>query len=303
MQQNPSEKPIKVETESPRSSSKRSKYDSRGRNVLATVAQVDGKICFVCAICDGDYVGIEHFQNHLAMHRLIPKYERPQSDIECIDLISSDEENTSNGANAPQQEQSRSDKTAARTRGVSQSAKTATRSRDAENRRQSNDDQSQTADESPSKKRRIETFNCKYCDEEFSTLVQLNCHRKDCDEWDKRFHACGLCPDKFPTQRAKRQHQLVEHREELPEKCGICRYTRLFATKEELNQHQIDQHATGVVYQCHFCDKLYSSTYEKNQHVKKDHPFGEYECEKCGKTLKSKELLDEHRQLVHKRTK
>lgn len=310
MQQNPLDKPIKVEEDPSASSSKRPKFDSRGRNVLATVAEVDGKICFVCGICDGDFVGFDNFQIHLALHRLLPKFERAQStrqpDVEYINLISSDEEDVSNGQVSNQQEQSLSDKTAARTRGVrpSSNATKVGAQQHVENRRRPNDNRSKPADEIPSKKRRndqADTFNCKHCGEEFATVLEINRHRSDCDEWDKRFHPCGICTEKFPTQKAKRQHQLVQHQEELPEKCRICRVTRLFATKEELRQHEIDQHITGVVFQCHFCDKLFSSSYEKNQHVKEHHPFGEYECRKCGKTLKTKDAMDEHYELVHKK--
>lgn len=224
MEPNRPETVVKVE-QSPKN------RDSRGRDVIGTVAEQNGKMCFVCATCDADFVDFAKYEVHVDLHRA-PKesvqstvpptvQQPPKIDVECISLVSSDEENDPNEPdsqkNAPKAEHS-----AARTRGKgSSSAEAKVSPSRAEKRSRPNDDSEAANDKKPSEKRSKdqtarstnssddsfeELYNCKCCKKKFDDLLELNLHRKDCTKWNKMFSACEFCSEAFPNKKGKLKH-------------------------------------------------------------------------------------------------
>lgn len=137
-----------------------------------------------------------------------------------------------------------------------------------------------------------EKYHCKFCQQGFESVLQVNMHRQKCVPWSKTWHCCVVCSKRFPTRSAKNAHHRKDHQKELPERCAMC--PACFATKTELATHEQKQHITGIVIDCLLCNERFSTRFEKDEHVRKDHPFGEYECEVCGRCLKTEHGLKEH---------
>lgn len=140
-----------------------------------------------------------------------------------------------------------------------------------------------------------EQYHCKFCQQGFESVLQVNMHRQKCVPWLKTWHCCNVCSKRFPTRSAKNAHHRKDHQKELPERCAMC--PACFATKTELATHQQKQHITGIVINCLLCNEQFSTRFEKDEHVRTDHPFGEYECEICGRCVKTEHGLKEHQKI------
>lgn len=220
MEQNRSETVVKVEQSS-------KNRDSRGRDVIGTVAEQSGKMCFVCATCDADFLDFAKYEVHVDLHRapkesVPPTVQQPPTiDVKCFSLVSSDEENDPNEPDS-QQNAPKAEHSAARTRGKkSSSAEAKVSPSRAEKRSRPNDDSEAANHKKPSEKRSKdhtarstnssddsfqEQYHCKCCKESFDHLLELNLHRKDCTKWNKMFSACEFCSEAFPNKKGKLKH-------------------------------------------------------------------------------------------------
>lgn len=144
----------------------------------------------------------------------------------------------------------------------------------------------------------VEQYECKYCDKMLNSVLEANAHADKCVNWQKYLKICNFCPAKYPYKQSLDKHYRKEHQKELPEQCELC--VKCFATKQDLIDHKRSKHITGIVINCTSCNKRFSSKFEKDNHVRLEHPWGEFECDDCGRTEKTQHALNEHIKNAHR---
>ncbi|KAI5863407.1 hypothetical protein GGS23DRAFT_531950 [Durotheca rogersii] len=116
---------------------------------------------------------------------------------------------------------------------------------------------------------------CWPCERYFSTETSLRQHRRDSGN---HAHDCFRCDRHFTSQSAKRQHVLNSSRHHL---CTDCYDEPDFASAEELDQHDVDEHNM-----CRICRRYFSSPSNLKNHLK-IHAEKNTECFGCVRCFNS----------------
>lgn len=107
---------------------------------------------------------------------------------------------------------------------------------------------------------------------------------------------CRVCDvSLYKSKEGLWQHEYYKHQEEFPHRCAMCR--RAFTNNEELINHEQSHDDKKV--ECDFCPEILRSEFEKENHIKKIHPKGQYHCERCKYKANKKLNLRRHMVAFH----
>lgn len=111
---------------------------------------------------------------------------------------------------------------------------------------------------------------CHKCNQQFKGADSLQSHTQYCHKL-----VCVDCqteqPKPFKTELGFWGHQRNQHAVIFKFKCKIC--VRAFKHQKELDQHLLDgAHANRIkVVVCGLCKRMFSSTFQKDEHIKANH--------------------------------
>lgn len=141
-------------------------------------------------------------------------------------------------------------------------------------------------------------FDCEYCGKRYTFryyanyLVHLKYHKKE------RVHKCELCNKTYIEAHNLKEH-MRKHTGERPFVCDFCGDT--FHTSSSLINHKYHRHnKTKPIHKCDICDQVLCSVGNLNAHKKVVHSDERpYTCEQCGKSFKTRRMLEEKHIKVH----
>lgn len=151
-------------------------------------------------------------------------------------------------------------------------------------------DESQPADYIPEE----HYLECDYCPETFASKEVLEEHLKMHDY--KIMHFCEDCMEEFPTNKAKRNHNVICIKKLLCKYCDM-----MLDSKGKKRQHE-QKHCDSMYGQlCDVCGEKFKHQGTLDQHVKTQHMSWEkiYQCPKCPKKFAFKQKLSFHLKSVH----
>lgn len=136
-------------------------------------------------------------------------------------------------------------------------------------------------------------YKCENCLDKFTTLLDFAIHEEKCRK--NRFN-CDYCSKTFVTASGLRLHIHNHHKSSLPFSCTVC--PKGFNKRYELTLHR-RKHENNMQVGCPFCEKIFLSAYEKENHVKRRHPFATYQCKDCLYETKYEAVLRRHHSKMH----
>lgn len=151
-------------------------------------------------------------------------------------------------------------------------------------------DESQPADYIPEE----HYLECDYCPETFASKDVLEEHLKLHDY--KIMHFCEDCSEEFPTNKAKRNHNIGCVKKLLCKYCDM-----ILDSKGKKRQHE-QKHCDSMYGQlCDVCGEKFKHQGTLDQHVKTQHMSWEkiFQCPKCPKKFAFKQKLSFHLKSVH----
>uniref|UniRef100_A0AAG5DCI5 Uncharacterized protein n=1 Tax=Anopheles atroparvus TaxID=41427 RepID=A0AAG5DCI5_ANOAO len=142
-------------------------------------------------------------------------------------------------------------------------------------------------------------YKCDKCYRRFSTVLKLNTHRWAMHECGGNGLTCEYCGKQYFHKIAFRKH-VDSHRKKISEqfKCTIC--DRSFGVKSSLQRHEAS-HKGEKKYECMYCDKSFSTSYNRLTHQRAAHT-GErpFKCPDCDRTFGQNASLKAHQALCTK---
>ena len=165
------------------------------------------------------------------------------------------------------------------------------------------------------------SFECKYCEEKYTTFGMLEEHIKEvhslfqCEECKysgptkellekhkirvhkKRQYVCRSCDLSFNNVGKINKHMKLNHGKILDHFCTRCE--EVYPTKSQLDKHFHSVHDEKK-FQCELCDHISANAQNLKYHVNTVHlKLKPYFCEKCGKSFVQKRRLEEHILNIH----
>lgn len=146
------------------------------------------------------------------------------------------------------------------------------------------------------------TYNCKICDDFFSTFTKLQEHKnqshKNCPDCSKSFSKYALM-----ISHRKRVHTI----QKCPE-CKVVFETSALLTNHRILEHQLEE--SSVKKPCPICGKLFTKNSNIRRHVetvhnntKRNQLNERHPCPICGKEFKFKENITRHIESVHNKVR
>ncbi|XP_017885673.1 uncharacterized protein LOC108628345 [Ceratina calcarata] len=137
-------------------------------------------------------------------------------------------------------------------------------------------------------------LECDYCPQTFASKEVLEEHLKRHDY--KIMHFCEDCMEEFPTNKAKRSHNVICIKKLLCRYCGI-----MLDSKGKKRQHEQKHYDSMFGQLCDVCGEKFKHQSTLDQHVKTQHMSWEkiYQCPKCPKKFAFKQKLSFHLKSVH----
>ncbi|XP_011343974.2 uncharacterized protein LOC105283158 isoform X2 [Ooceraea biroi] len=137
-------------------------------------------------------------------------------------------------------------------------------------------------------------LECDYCPDTFSSRDVLEEHLKSHDY--RILHCCDDCGEEFPTNKAKRSHNVICVRKLICKYCDIILDSR--GKKRQHEQKHVD---TMYGQLCEVCGERFKHQGTLDQHLKTQHTILEkiYQCPKCPKRFAFKQKLSFHLKSVH----
>ncbi|XP_067012170.2 zinc finger protein 585A [Anabrus simplex] len=146
-------------------------------------------------------------------------------------------------------------------------------------------------------------YVCAICGFKSSSMIELKRHFKYHREVGQV--NCKLCKQVFPSHLKLKQHMKCHHELPpilpLPEKllCPICLIE--YPDKSNLLQHLKEHHPREkTVYQCHFCEMLFSSRKAWKVHEESHPERFTYSCDECNQSFLKEKQLSDHKDLQHR---
>ena len=140
-------------------------------------------------------------------------------------------------------------------------------------------------------------FHCGQCDNEFTSLSNLNKHVQTIHN-DVKFK-CDLCDKEFKQKNDCKNHRQIVH-EGVRFACALC--DKQFTLQRRLTEHIKFKH-NGGKYTCKICGLKYTSMSNLNKHFKAKHNDVKYSCSECNKCFSFQTNLQRHIQSVHEGVK
>ncbi|CAH0546625.1 unnamed protein product [Brassicogethes aeneus] len=131
-------------------------------------------------------------------------------------------------------------------------------------------------------------YQCNICKKFYRSPGALNIHKRIHNN-DKRF-PCKFCDRKF-LQSCQLDSHIRTHTKEKPFLCDIC--CKTFADASSLRRHNF-KHNPKPPEPCPICGKLCSIINLQN-HIKRHSDEPKFECDKCDKKFKCKNVLKRHK--------
>lgn len=143
-------------------------------------------------------------------------------------------------------------------------------------------------------------------------------------------YACDHCPNKYTNKGALWQHNVAAHSVEKSCECQLCgrkfyrncslalhmkchsdeqncsckvcgkEFNRLSTLERHAKCHNIETAAVASLFVCKICNKKFSDEVTLKTHVLAHNE--KYTCEQCNVTFNTKQLLDLHFHITHKRS-
>ena len=137
------------------------------------------------------------------------------------------------------------------------------------------------------------SYTCDKCENEYQSQVNLTEHIRQIHTLEIK---CSKCEDIFENESKLKEHVLI-HRDYASYKCEKCDI--IFEEKREFNKHKMTHSAEKEVSEvsCNLCDKIYCNMSKLRRHDWRSHR--QVDCNICGETLQSRQLISEHRQEKH----
>ena len=144
------------------------------------------------------------------------------------------------------------------------------------------------------RKHEVGEFKCNHCEKIFQRDLLLKCHFDSVH--NKTMKKCDFC-DKVLLATNLKNHVKNLHLKQFQVKCDECDI--IFKKDSAFRKHLFERH-------CKQCGETFANYYEQKVHRNLHH--GEklqliYDCQKCDKSYKEKNVLNEHVDLVHYKIK
>lgn len=130
---------------------------------------------------------------------------------------------------------------------------------------------------------------CLQCEKFFANKLTLKDHEMRFHNKNAPQYPCTICGKSFNLLRDLNQH-IRNHRNKKAFKCNLCPLA--YSCLDKLNEHDLTHNPHNAQFKCE-CGKLYLKESIFYQHMK-THTM-RYECDECGKELKSKDTLTKHK--------
>ena len=142
---------------------------------------------------------------------------------------------------------------------------------------------------------KVYKYQCDRCDKKFTASSTLKQHI-DSIHLGVKFN-CDICSAPFTRKDTLKKHINSVHLNLKPLQCDECDYS--CARGSDLKTH-VDSVHTKIRFHCSFdgCDKSFSQKTSLAQHLKL-HEGQVNLCDQCGKTLSTKQHLNNHKKQVH----
>lgn len=142
----------------------------------------------------------------------------------------------------------------------------------------------------------IFTLECKPCNIDFHTFDEFSIHFKTVHN-TKAFIEC--CAKLFYTKSTALKHAETHmNTDRVP--CDVC--GKLFKNSSILSKHMLTHlPESQKPYQCSICSERFAKKHMLKKHKLKHPDEGEYKCDICDKTVRSKSALMSHKKVVHER--
>jgi len=170
-----------------------------------------------------------------------------------------------------------------------------------------------------------EAVSCSWCGKQFKTKAYLDIHEKKIhmgqDNTKKTCELCGLIVSKMSEHMLRKHPENVDPNKVVNYQCPNCEYhTRIKSTlrqhifnmhterslsceqcgyksalKSQLNQHKRKVHGVANL-PCKYegCTRMFVQDCDVNDHMKRTHPTGLFNCHQCGKQFLNEEKLKRH---------
>ena len=124
---------------------------------------------------------------------------------------------------------------------------------------------------------RLSQYNCRAMTmQAYRTYKKLFCSEefsqsKHTTKWHNR--KCSHCFKVLQSDVAFQNH-LLTHTSQKDYECHFCQ--KCFTSQNSLNVHKKQQHTENITYECLLCPKGFSSLSNRNKHVRKCHKEGNF---------------------------
>uniref|UniRef100_A0AAG5D2Y0 C2H2-type domain-containing protein n=1 Tax=Anopheles atroparvus TaxID=41427 RepID=A0AAG5D2Y0_ANOAO len=176
---------------------------------------------------------------------------------------------------------------------------------------------------------------CPVCNEEFASNASLAQHfEREHPTKLITLHRCDLCPQKFTSLVAAREHRIAHKKEQAVKngkanECSIClksfkfnqelllhlekahvdiavtlhqctKCNRKFTTEAKLQKHDYNTHqGRQPKFFCSFCGRVFNKRIGLQDHENIHRGVKEYRCYECNRHFAYKSSYDRHMQVVH----
>lgn len=145
---------------------------------------------------------------------------------------------------------------------------------------------------------------CKFCDYEYKSQAGYRKHLKMLHKGEPEVYSCEECADgPWTTPNGLKKHTEKKHPE--PESdTGLDALSEPETepeSKSEYKSVELTPEPTHkeLVKECRFCDKMFASRTNRNNHILEEHQDELFNCEKCESQLLSKNRLARHMEEEH----
>lgn len=251
------------------------------------VVDAQGRLKYLCASCDGEFIVIDTFARHIEAHHL--KEVKPTI-IESIELDSdSDNESNANNQhlvennseNIPQAEEHNNFEM------IQEDVNAETPYQASMPELNGANPNASTSNEASNEQNEVTTPE---------KSGQLQPAQNASTEAKKPVYKCAYCLSEFLSKSGHLYHLRVHHATQFLFHCDLCPVSS--NNRNELQRH-IRNHTIRFQYKCSFCSEILHTNFQKVNHEKQRHSGAECTCKPCGKLFKTVRILRAHNAKFH----